>query len=393
MIDNIIFYSMFDNKIYFLFGKKLSTQKYETFKYDYFNPFDDSSIVPLFEKDFGNYLIPPDKLLLIIKKTYYPHFMKLNKNGLIYMIKIDYINEIDINYHQSKKQSNKWSKLKWIDINDNGTMRDQVNIADRILITNSNSIKFIKNQYNINYLLYSSKDFQIITNIMKKKKNKTIDNDIKNNHQIQHEQNLKKHFKKYQYHQMASLYTYTTYCTYMNELLRCLLASKNNCNHNNKSLITLNNKEHLQNAINILAIINQAPKYSIFNTHYLSLYRGISFDPCLVINQVTDVFKFSFVSTSSNIHIASNGFVPTGGALFKLIIPADTPMVATKLVSHHPYEDEILLPPGCSFRNIKKDTYYNTDLNTNQIYYTIVLHQLFDYSNVLFTTIQNYKIK
>lgn len=383
MKDNIIFYSIVASKTYFLFGLKFKQKKYSIIEYDYNNPIDDSSIVPLFGKDFSPFLIKQTELLSIIKKTVYPNFMKLNDNGLTYLIKINHINDTNIYLNQFKQNNHKWSQLKWIDIDDYINMRDIVDIQSREIINKYKIIPFIKNQYKVNTLLYTQQDFDLINNLINNKQKQKQIKLNKDNNTSSYEKALLTHFKNYQYNQMLSIYNYTTYCTSMNELMRYILTPDNTIN--NSKLMCNNNKEHIRNAINIINIINNAPKYDAFDSHYICLYRGLSFNPELINGQITDIFKYSFISTSWNIHIASNAFVPNGGALFKIIILADTPLLATKQISHHPYEDEILLPPGLEFRVIKVDKSFNKDLQRIQPYYTLVLHQISNISDILLT--------
>lgn len=380
MKDYILFYSKINNEIFFLFGIQNGHKKYSIIKYNYYNPFDDSSIVPLFNADFNHNLIDSQSLLAIIKSTSYPNFIKLNKDGLIYMIKINHIKDTKSYLKLNNNHYNLWTDLKWININNTQQLLYHINNIDFNLIKEFNLSNFIHNQYKIDLLKFNEKNFQLFNKLFRAKINRTNQNNYIKKNKYQYEQTLLKYFKNYQYNQMVAIYDYTTYSGDMNLLLRNILPPTNDFN---KILITANTKTHINNAINIIKIINDAPSYSLFDTHYLSLYRGLSFDPIYHENQIIDIFKYSFVSTSSNIHVASNQFVPVNGALFKLIVPSNIPLIETRHVSHHSYEDEILLNPGHSFRVIKVDTWFNKDLKINQSYYTIALHNTDDNFDML----------
>lgn len=377
MIDHLIFYTILNQQIYFLLGKLRHNEKYNIINYRYTDPFDDSSIVELFKRDYQSTLINPNQLLTIINKTVYPNFMKLNTNGLIYLIKVNHIN------HPNSYLANPdsiWQQLIWININNNLDIRNQLEIKDRTLLDKFKIIPFIKNQYKVNYNLYSLKDLSFINQLMIKKKNKKTHKIILDQQLINYNQTILAHFKNYQYTQMLSLYNYTTYCQTLNQTLRSILDG---------SKIPNIPIELITNALNIIDIINQAPLYSQFDTHYLSLYRGISYDPHLNVGHVTDVFTNSLISTSLNVYIPSNSFVGANGSLFKLIIPSDLPMLPTKHISHHPYEDEILLLPGNTFRIIDKGWFFNDDLKINQVYYTMVLQKNSDIQSIK-SIIQSY---
>jgi hypothetical protein len=76
-------------------------------------------------------------------------------------------------------------------------------------------------------------------------------------------------------------------------------------------------------------------------------------------------------------------FTPVDGCFFKLIVPPNVPFLSIDKVSHFSYENEFLLPPGFTFRIIRKESYFNTYLQVNQVKYTGVMHNYHSYYNIL----------
>jgi len=390
MRDSLIFYSIKDGKIFVLSGQiGTSRSKYTTFDYSYDNPVDDSSIVDIFNKELGNLIISPDKLLEIIKKTKYPHFIKHEQNGLTYIIKVDFVDNDTLNNILGQYQSSyfrlystqlRWNALKWFPLDEFDTIKSQMTVAMQSIITKYNLPQFLKNQTQIDFSKLTEQDYELISKIIKQKKEK-----------LQKLAQLKEkwekfveaqamHLKNYSYTQIVTLYEYTSSSAYeINVVLRNLLrfGKKSYSKVNFKELKNIH--KNLKDAITILSIIETAPRYSEFAHNYLSVYRGLSFDPLLKIGQTTDIFKYNFNSTSLDIDVTANMFVPQGGSLFKIIITPDTLLLVMSIISHYSYEDEILLPPGLTFRVIDKKTYHNTYLNIDQTYYIVVLQNTTSY--------------
>ena len=124
MKDNLIFYSVYEDKIYILAGQIGTARSKYTFPdYPYQNPIDDSSVVDLYYKELGNLLIDIQNLLSIIKKTKFPNFVKNETDGLTYIIKVDYIdndqlanllNQYQLSYLRlNHGASLRWRSLKW----------------------------------------------------------------------------------------------------------------------------------------------------------------------------------------------------------------------------------------------------------------------------------------
>ncbi len=388
MLDYFIFYSLLSTgTIYILTGclkhSNNHLQQYSFFDYDYDDPFDDSSVVDRFSQELNQIIIDPMKLLIIINKTNYPNFLKTHQNGLIYLIQIDKIDDPNLNRLLAESRQNyrrqhldhfRWKSLKWIKLN-------EINFENLTPITHQicqiAQLKiFLSNQFQLHskLLKYSTSDAIQIKNIRQKCHKLT---------QIKHQQTQLweqfcdlqlKSFKNYHYHQVLSLYEYTHQSTDINQLLRSILTHTQISSH----LSTLNLKL-LMDVINIIILIENAPKYSQFSDQYLKLYRGLSFDPNLQIGDLTDIFQYQLNSTSIDFDIGANLFTPTTGCLFKLIISSDISCLSVSHLSKHSYESEFLLPPGCVFRIINKVTKYNQHLQINQIHYTATLQSYHSY--------------
>jgi hypothetical protein len=362
MIDYLIFYSYDDTR------KKFAVLSGESFiNYNYENPLDDSSIVDLFNAEFGGLLIDPFTLLGIIHKTTYPHFLKTFDNGLIYLINIPRIDEQRLNDAFQKYRSRglkkfQCDKLRWNELEN--TSQEFGNVV-------LNLDQFLENHYDCCHAsptLTPDQD-SLITRLIRNRRNRKITKTKQQAIWSAFIDAQTQSLKQFEYEQIQIIYDYTIHgSTQFNAKIRELLRWGEM-----SPLVDSEISSHVDKAITIFNIIQSTAKYSDFDTHYVTVYRGLSFDPNLDLGQLTTVFKYNFNSTSLDFDIVANMFVPVNGSLFKIIIPAETPLLLSNIVSHYSYEEEVLLPPGLTFRVIKKSYRYNTHMKRNQIYYTVVL--------------------
>lgn len=388
MKDYLAFYSIdANNKINLLFGQSnRNSTTYGFFDYTYENPIDDSPIVNTFNREFGNLIITPEELLNIIKKTVYPHFLKYYDDGLIYLIRIDPLNENNLNrllddyrisYSRSGHGRLRWLSLKWVNIDD--LPNYIIDTFTKSLIDKHNIIPFLKNQYNVNKSQFSQTDFSMIEKLVHKKKTKSLEKSILQNKWKAFVNAQMAYFKETDYNKIIILYNYTdSTAKKINKILRRILKFGEKTYESALSKGLQNLLDYIDQALILIDLINNAPKYDQFGNNYLSLYRGLSFDPLLKFGDVTDIFKYNLNSTSLDFNMTANMFVPAQGSLFNLIIPPETPLLTVSNLSHYSYEDEVLLTPGLTFKVISVTEYYNKYLDMTQKFYVAILDNKVD---------------
>lgn len=364
--DDLIFYKKHrqNQEISFLAIKVRGQSHYSFINYEYSNPFDDSSIVNLFKRDFGNQLIHPNQLLSIVKKTQYPHFLKEKPNGLIYLIKIE-----DDNQHHGMV-------TKWFPI---GKINAKMSSSMKKIIDEYHLFLFIKNQYLSDHYGLSDREMNLMNRLFCSRTRKQMLIKERQKHWSMLVESQTNYLKTLKYKDLEILYHYTG---------RDSLIINQTCRQFLNSKITKCSKEmtiNLKKIITILSVLSVAPQYG-YGYRYLNFYRGLSFDPQLKIGDLTDLFKFNFNSASLDLDLTVNMFVPQNGSLFKLILPCDISFLCLHLISQYSHEDEMLLPPGLTFRVIDRQKQHNAHLKIDQIYYKVVLHDqvmLLDHLNQL----------
>jgi hypothetical protein len=400
MKDYLVFYSVVTNsddsqlEIQILTGQLNNFKaKFSFLDYDYQDPFDDSTIVDDFNHEFGQLLIDSIHLLSIVQKTHYPYFAKAHDNGMIYFIKIEFRSDLKLNKSLSDYRSLysrhsdgilRWNALKWFKLSElnSKTTTKFLSPVTQNLIKTTHMVTFLNNQFKSPQILskYTKRNASRITSLLKKRKINQQKRIIQDGLWTQFISDQVKYFKNYHYHQLLDIYQYSTgTATKTNSLLRQILKDgfdpRSNPSEEQTALLT--------SAINLIKIIEKAPKLEKHTPRLTQLYRGLSFDPNLQMGDLTDIFKFNLNSTSLEIDIAANLFTPNEGCLFKLILPPNAPFLSIDHVSHYSYENEFILPPGCTFRVINRQVRHNPYLVTDQVYYTAVLHNYHSYLKVL----------
>ncbi len=399
MKDYLIFYAVTDNpdgspEIQILTGQLNNFKaKFSFLEYDYSDPFDDSSIVDDFNHEFGQLLIDSIQLLSIVQSTHYPYFVKTHDDGMIYFIKIDFRSDTKLNRSLSDYRSLysrnfsgvlRWNALKWFKLSE---LTSEIGTKflspiTQKLIQSTNLVTFLSNQFKSPQILsrYTKRNASLIAKLLKTRKLNQRKKALQTAQWTQFVDEQVKYFKNYHYHQLLDIYQYSTgTASKINTLLRQIL--KDGLDPRRQFDEAQN--VLLRSAINLIQIIEKAPKLEKHSDRLTQLYRGLSFDPNLKVGDLTDIFKFNLNSTSIEIDIAANLFTPTNGSFFKLIVPPNAPFLSIDQVSHYSYENEFILPPGCTFRVIDKKTYLNTSLKTDQVHYTVTLHNYHSYLKVL----------
>lgn len=349
-------------------------------------------------KEFGNYFLHYDILLPIIKSTKYPHFYKVDENGGTYMIKINHIDDnilADIIDNMNRSNSHKVTELKWFPAK--SLMNQKSKLSDSMLhtINKHNILTFLINQHIINTNIDNMKhayQLNLIQKLWKYHKKITRDRELVLHKWAKFHDSQMTYFKTIPYDKIVILYNYT-YDQYLNinKHLRHVLRFGFDLSTELLKKRAVAMVKYISDARTIINIVVNAPTYSLMGCRYIKLYRGLSFDPKLNIGQSTSIFRYNLNSCSINKDTTANLFVPTGGSLFKLILPPDVRMLILHGLSHYSYEDEILLPPGATFRIIKKYVQYNKHLNVKQMHYVAVLQNWKSPSNTLNKYIESSK--